>query len=198
MAESESPTLAKAAALLQEGHADEAAEVFSALISSGVQSPDAYRGRGIAYMRLERWKDAVSDLTAARRLDPDDPEIWVNLAVSLARDNEIYPALAAFESVLIAHPNHLRAHVELAMVHFRLGAFPKGQQELRLALGCRPTLEQRRAIEQMLAEQKQLDHKRHFRPDFEALHRAEQARASDSWLAAAGRAVAGWFKKGKG
>ena len=168
---------------LTEGRFEEAVETFSASIAMGSQEAQALRGRGLAYLQLKRWSLATADFTAARDLAPEDPNHWVELAISLARDDKAYEAIDVFEELLHQQPQCARAHLELGLLHIRLGAIPKGREQLQQALTCRPTLEQRRRIESMLHEQALLDRKRFYRPDFEALHRQRQAKSSAGWLA---------------
>ena len=168
---------------LQEGQFEEAVETFSASLAIDPREPKALRGRGLAYLQLKRWSSATTDFEAARTLTPDDPDNWVELGISLAMDDQIYPAIDVLEKLLARQPKYARAHLELGLLHLRLGAIPKGRQQLQQALACRPTLAERRLIESVLREQDQLDRKRYYRPDFEALRRQRQEqRVSSSWL----------------
>ena len=165
---------------LQDGRFEDAVETFSASLLVGPHDADARRGRGLAYLQLKRWALAAADFAAARDLAPDDADNWIDLGVSLAMDNKIYPAIEALETLLATQPDCERGHLTLGMLHLTLGAIPKGRAELERALACRPTREQRRFIESMLHEQSQLDRKRFYRPDFEALHRQHALDASTS------------------
>ena len=159
---------------LREGRLEEAAETFSIALAVDPKYLQALRGRGFAHSQLERWSLAVADFTIARDLAPDDPESWVDLGMSLAMDDQVYPAINALETSLARHPDHLRGHLELGRLYLRLGAIPKARQVFQKALACRPNLEQRRLIEGILREQDQLDRKRYYRPDFEALHQRQR------------------------
>ena len=64
------------------------------------QDARALRGRGLAYLQVKRWSLAAADFEAARQVAPDDPDNWVDLGVSLAGDNQIYPALEVFDTLL--------------------------------------------------------------------------------------------------
>ena len=158
---------------LTEGRFEEAVETFTASIAMAPQEARALRGRGLAYLQLKQWPLAAADFAAARDLTPDEADNWVNLGISLAMDHKMYPAIDVFEALLVRQPACVRGHLELGLLHLRLGAIPRGQAHLQKALTCRPTLEQRRLIEATLREQDTLDKKRYYRPDFEALHQRQ-------------------------
>ena len=165
---------------LQTGRFEEAVETFSTSLSLQPRTAQALRGRGLAYAQLQRWPLAVADFRAVHELAPEDLETWVDLATSMSMIHEqTYQAIEQFEQLLNAHPDCLRGQFELGMLHLRLGAIPKGRQHLQHALACRPSFEQRRQIESILGQQDKLDHKRFYRPDFEALHQQEMKQAAD-------------------
>ena len=168
---------------LTEGKFEEAVETFSAAVALEPQEAAGLRGRGLAYVELKKWALAAADFEAARTLVPGDADNWVDLGVSLARDDRIYPAIEVFETLLVQQPDCVRGHLELGLLHLRLGAIPKARQNLQEALAHRPTLAQRRLIEAVLREQDKMDHKRFYRPDFEMLHQQRQGqRVSSSWI----------------
>ena len=171
----------QAYAQLQEGQFEAAVETFSASLALGPRTSQALRGRAQAYGRLRRWSLAAADFEAARDLDPNDTDAWADWGISLAHNQQIYPAIDAFDALLAKHPMCVRGHMELGKLYLQIGAIPKGCQQLQQALAYQPTLEQRHAIEALLHEQQKLDKKRAYRPDFEALHRAEQQTAP-AWV----------------
>ena len=160
---------------LAEGRFEEAAETFSAALLVDSRQAQALRGRGLARLQLKQWAVAAADFSAAMRMDPNTQENWVALGLCQAAEGEFYPALNTFEALLTRWPGYVRGHIELGLLHFRLGAIPKGRQCLQQALTCRPSLAERRSIESMLREQDRQDTKRYYRPDFEALHRQQRS-----------------------
>ena len=180
---------------LQEGRREEAVDLFSSVLRTYPEEAAAYRGRGVAQMQLGHWSSAVSDFTAVKRLAPDDRENRIDLAMSLAKNNQVYPALDEFDTLLIEYPQYVRGHIELGLLHVQLGAIPKGKQQLRQALACQPTRVEREFIEQALKEQNRLDVKRYYRPDFEALHRAQQTEVSSGWIGALQKVVKRFNKR---
>ena len=179
---------------LKAGAFEDAIDSFTACLaiqprqSDGAErgQPDAAlarRGRGMAFQQLQRWAEAAEDFSAARDLAPQELDNWVDLGISLSGDKRFYPALEVFDTLLAQHPTYFRGHLEVGLLHVRLGAIPKGREHLQRALTCRPTSEQRRKVEALLGEQARMDHKRWYRPDFEALHRQEQVAAEHGWPA---------------
>ena len=156
------------------GRFEEAVETFSSALSMEPQEPKALRGRGLARVQLKEWSSAAGDFAKARHLAPDDPENWIDLGVCLAANDQVYPAIEVFETLLAKQPDCVRGHIELGLLHFRLGAIPRGREQLQQALACRPAIAQRRLIEAALHEQDRLDRKRYYRPDFEALHQQQR------------------------
>ena len=169
--------LERAAAQLKEGAFDSAVEAFSACLLVAPQEASAYRGRATARFQLKDWAGAASDFKSAQELDPGEPESGLGLGLTLAMQNEIYPAIAVFEAVLQKHPNYVRAYIQLGVLHFKLVAIAKGRGYLQEALKHRPTLEERRYIESALHEQDKLDKNRYYRPDFEALRKRKSENA---------------------
>ena len=159
---------------LQAGEFKDAADTFSASLALGLQQAEALRGRGLARLQLKQWALAAEDFSAAKALAPEEVDNWVDLGVSLALDHQAYPAIEVFESLLKQHPECVRGRVELGLLYIHLGAIPKGREQLQQAIAQRPTVEQRRLIESVLSQQDQLDKKRFYRPDFEALHRQQR------------------------
>ena len=162
--------LGQAAEQLSDGRLDEAVATFSSVLAMAPQEVAALRGRGVAYGQLKRWVDAAADFLAARDLKPEDWDIWVDLAISLATEHQMYPAIDVLDTLLAKQPDFVRGRIELGLLHLRLGAIPKGCQELQRALASRPSPAQRQLIQSVLHEQERLDKKRIYRPDFEQLH----------------------------
>ncbi len=161
--------LERANAQLQEGYFENAVEAFSEFLLSEPREAEAYRGRALAHFQLKSWTAAVSDFGRAKELNPDDPENWVGLGISLAMANQIYEAIDVFEGLLAKFPHYVRGHIQLGNLYYRLGIITKGHRQMDLALTCRPSLPERRMIEQLKKEQQALDKKRFYRPDFEEL-----------------------------
>jgi len=160
--------------LLMGGHVKDAVAAFSECLLSESKEARIYRGRGIAYFQLKKWKLAVDDFRNARELDAEDPANWMGLAVSLVMDNRIYEAIDVYDNLLANKPRFIRAHIQLALLYYHLGAISKGHRQLDIALDSGPSPEERKRIEDLKKEQLDLDKKRYYRPDFAELHRQNQ------------------------
>ena len=106
----------------------------------------------------------------------------------------MYPSIEIFETVLVKHPQHVRGHVQLGLLYFRLAAIAKGREQMQAALAAKPSLEERRQIEAILREQDRLDKQRYYRPDFEALRKNRRG-LSFGWMAQAVRRWLGRQRK---
>ncbi len=158
---------------LTDGVLERAEELFSQVLLQDPADARAYRGRGFARLQLKAYRAAHQDFVQAHALDPEDLESWSGMAMSLAMDHEIYPAITVFEELLAKHPRYVKGYIQLASLYFRLCLIAKGRTQLETAMTCRPTAAERKLIEQMLTEQKQLDRNRYYRPDFEALQQKQ-------------------------
>ena len=165
-----SETLEKAFEQLKEGYFESAIEGFTLCILSEPGEVRAYEGRALANFQIKKWNEAISDFRKAKELNPENPENWVGLGISLAITNEVYPAIDVLETLLLKFPQFVRGHIQLARLYYQLGIIKKGHAQLDLALASRPSLAERRTIESLKKEQLTLDKKRFYRPDFEELH----------------------------
>ena len=163
---------------LKEGYFEDAAEAFSDCLFLEPAEARAYYGRGMANFQLKKWERAVSDFQKAKELNPEDPENWVSLATSLAASNKIYDAIEVFETLLAKRPQYVRAHIQLAELYYRLGVITKGHRQLEAALQSRPSLSERKTIEELKKIQLTMDKKRFYRPDFEELRKQNRTNSS--------------------
>ena len=159
----------RAYSYLKEGHFEDAVKGFSECLLEGPAEPKAYQGRALSYFQLKQWAAAASDFLKAKELDPSDPENWIGAAMCLAMENKIYEAVRLFDELLLLQPRCVRAHLQLGQLYYKLGIITKGHIEMDLALASRPSLEERRQIEQLRGQQLELDKRRFYRPDFVAL-----------------------------
>ncbi len=155
---------------LSGGLYEDAVDGFTACLQSDPLDVEALRGRAIARFQLKQWALAEVDFRKAKEIDPDDPETWVGLGVSLAIQNRIYPALDVLEGLISRRPDYIRGYIQLAQLYFRLGTIPKGRSVMEEALHHRPSPAERKLIESTLQDQARRDKQRYYRPDFEALN----------------------------
>ena len=163
--------------LLKTGAFEEAVEAFAACIATAPQEPGAYRGRALAQFQLKQWEAAAGDFARALELDPAELDNRVGLGMSLAMTHRVYEAVDILEALVGEHPAYVRGRIQLGLLYYRLCVTAKGREQLEAALASRPTLDERRCIEQKLKEEKQLDQKRYYRPDFEALRKRQSGKS---------------------
>ena len=154
---------------MKRGEFEEALASFDLHIAAHPADAFALQGRGLDHFRLKHWAKAIADFSKAKELNPDDLENWIGLGLSLAADLQIHPALDVLETLITAHPDFARGHIQLGLLYFRLCITAKGRRHFELARSCRPTVAERCLMEATLKDQDRLDRKRFFRPDFEAL-----------------------------
>jgi mono/diheme cytochrome c family protein len=75
----------------------------------------AYLGRGIAYLKLRRIKEAEAEFRKALRLRPDFPEAHNNLGAALAAQGRQVEALAELREALRLRPDFPEAHNNLGV-----------------------------------------------------------------------------------
>lgn len=167
--------------MLKAGCFDDAVEAYTKVIEQCPTTAEAFCGRAQAYFQLKNWNEALSNFSRARELDSKNLESWTGLAVSLAMNNKIYEAIDVFQICLTDHPGYVRGHFQLGLLYYQLGIINQGHEQMNKALSCRPTLAERRLIEQIHKKQKTLDKKRFYRPDFEAL-RGNSIYSPGGWM----------------
>jgi lipoprotein NlpI len=100
---------AKGMNAIQSGDPAAAITDFTAALDAGDLAPGvvplAYRGRGLAHVRLGHCRLALADLDAAMKLRPDDIDIQVYRADSHLCAGDMPAALADYTALLDKHPN---------------------------------------------------------------------------------------------
>lgn len=148
-----------------------AVKTFTACLVIDPVAPTAYQGRATALFQLKDWNGAASDFKCAQELNVKEKENWLGLGMSLAMKLEIYPALAVLEEMLVKWPDFGRGYLQLGLLQLKLGAISRGKELLEKALGLPLSKEDRKLIQDTLKEQKALDQRRYYRPDFHALNK---------------------------
>ena len=162
-------SLRAAEARLSAGAFEAAVEMFTLCLEQDPAEVRASQGRAMAQFQLKRWAMAADDFRRAQALNPEDLESRLGLGMSLTMNHRIYEGIDTLEALVAAHPRYVRGRIQLALLYYRLCVTAKGREQLAQALAERPTLTERRQIEHILREQRALDERRYYRPDFEAL-----------------------------
>jgi aspartate beta-hydroxylase len=106
--------LARASALLQEGNADESADLIRRAIAQDPNSADAHNYLGAALQRLGANDEALACHDKALALDPDHSDALLLRGRALHALGRGSEAIACYEAVLVVSPNSAQAQLWLA------------------------------------------------------------------------------------
>jgi predicted Zn finger-like uncharacterized protein len=104
-------SLARAKALLANGDAKVALELYGRVASEDPGNVEAQAGRGLCYLDLENWAPAEASFQAALRLDPDHADALLGLAETYRGQGKRSEAVASYERYLQRYPGGDEAEV---------------------------------------------------------------------------------------
>lgn len=93
---------------------------------------------GLAYDKLGRYEEAIDELHAALRLDPDYIEVHNNLAVTYHKMGMTVEAEKELMEAIRQNPGYLEAHCNLGNIYSTQGRLEEALFELNVALGINP------------------------------------------------------------
>jgi tetratricopeptide (TPR) repeat protein len=130
------------------GRAQEALKHYDLAILYEPTAVDAVQNRALLLVTLERFDQAIEGFEKAAKLQPDNAEVWYNLAQAAQlkgmrqaeplRAQQLQRAVTHYQQCLERDPKHHRAMYNLGVVQHRLG---NGEQEVawyRKALELKP------------------------------------------------------------
>ena len=116
-----------------------AAAAYTGCILKRPDHAFAYAGRGSAYFRSQRYKEAEAEFREALRLRPDDPDARNNLGAALLYQRRYAEAEAELRQALRLRPDYPLAHCNLgAVLENGQGKHAEAEAEFREALRLRP------------------------------------------------------------
>lgn len=120
-----------------------AAAAFERAVAKAPTVPELHVNLALAYFRLTRTADAVSELEKAATLAPDDPHVLFQLGSAYIEMKELAKAQTALEHGLAkatdkTDPLVYEAHVTLGAVYFASQQNDKAKQEYTAALTLKP------------------------------------------------------------
>jgi tetratricopeptide (TPR) repeat protein len=121
---------------------------------------------GIALLQSGDAAEAVAALSRSVEYAPSFPEGHVFLGIAQALTCDIYPAIDHLEEAARLAPDSFIAHYTLAQLSFKLRTPQPGYEAAQRALKCVETLEQRKALTQLLKEEKARERNGIARPSF--------------------------------
>jgi tetratricopeptide (TPR) repeat protein len=116
-----------------------AAQAFEAAIQKAPELPELHVNLALAYFRLSRTADAVTELEKGAALAPNDPHLQFQLGSAYVEMKDLPKATTALEQGLAKStdpkdPLVYEAHVTLGSVYFASGNHDKAQQQFEQAL----------------------------------------------------------------
>lgn len=121
---------------------------------------------GIAHLQSGEAAEAVAALSRSVECAPAFPEGHVFLGIAQALTCDIYPAIDHLEEAAKLNPDSFIAHYTLAQLNFKLRTPQPGYEAAQRALKCVQTLEQRKALAQLLKEERARESSGIGRPSF--------------------------------
>ena len=95
---------------------------------------------GVTYIQLGRFADAVAQIEASLRIDPDLAVAHYNLGVIAMGDRRVADAIARFERAIAARPDYAEARNNLGIALESSGRGAEAESQYRSALESRPNL----------------------------------------------------------
>lgn len=125
------------------GDNEAAAKAFEAAVEKAPQLPEVRVNLALAYLRLGRKADAVSQLEQALKLAPDQPRTLFQLGGAYVEMPDLDKAIGAFEEGLRIHPDlkdnlAYEAAVTLGAVYFAKGNIEKSIAQFDKTLAVKP------------------------------------------------------------
>jgi tetratricopeptide (TPR) repeat protein len=95
-------------------------------------------GAGVALIRMDRPAEAVPELEAELKLNPDDSDAQFQLAYALLQLSKKEQAVELLRSLVAAHPDHAAAHYELGKEMLAAGQTDDAVRDLEVAAKLEP------------------------------------------------------------
>jgi len=131
--------------LLEKGNYSKAIELFEDVVALDWRNFDAHFGLGLAYLRSQKFKEALFEFKQLAKLYPDRFEVWYNLGVVQVKLLDLLEAARSFERALqVGERQKLPAEVlrpaylALAEVYRKLDAPDKAAAVLKRAYRAMP------------------------------------------------------------
>ena len=139
--------------LLEAGRCDEAVAAFTAAIDEGLPSADAHLGRAACEAGRHDVAAAERTLTAAERVEPDNPAVSANLGLLLSDGGHPAEAIPWLQRSVTLDPDLHQARFGLALALARAHRPTEAAREAHELLRRLPTdAPQRPEVERLLAE----------------------------------------------
>ncbi len=129
----------QAVALLQQGQASAAADLFKQILQGTPDDALAQAGLGHCFIRLGREEEAWSSVNTACRLSDRIPQAFSDLAWLALKRNDAHLAQSSAERALTLNPADANSHFILAQLLFQKSRFDEAEQAFERAARLHPS-----------------------------------------------------------
>ncbi len=128
----------RALRLARQGQLAEAIALWQAVIAHQPEDWATWKNLGIAYFRLEDFRQAIACYERAIALKPTDLGLRINLGAALRQAGQLAAAVTQYQQAIAQDPSYLDAHRNLANVLEKLGELVAAEIHIRLVLDGLP------------------------------------------------------------
>ena len=129
----ESADLGRGEELQEDGHIEQAFEVFSSVIESDPRNAEAYARRAFIYIVYDDLTSAAADLRRADMIKPDLPLTSLHRGMIFDAIDNHDEAILEFTRAIELEPSMTDAHVSRASVYLEIGDAESALDDLRTA-----------------------------------------------------------------
>lgn len=122
----------------KDGLYQQAIDQFTQLIKIAPNHADAYKNRGVAYMKQEKIDLAIKDFEKAKELFPELQGLYSNLGVAWYYKKEYQKSVESYDLELELAPENAVAHFNRALSLAELGNRKRAIEDLDSALNINP------------------------------------------------------------
>jgi tetratricopeptide (TPR) repeat protein len=120
------------------GEYEQALACFRKAVQQDPSIKKAHDDAGSALIRLDRPAEAIPELQAELKLNPDEPDTQYRLAYALLQTSQEDQAIIVLRTLVAAHPNHARARYDLGKELLETGKTEEAIQNLEVAAKLAP------------------------------------------------------------
>jgi tetratricopeptide (TPR) repeat protein len=128
----------QALALEEHGQFAEAEQAWRAIAQADPKSAEAYAHLGLIAAREQRFDEAISFYIQAYPLNPDFPELQMNLGLALFKGGHFKESIQPFTNELRKHPGDQRLTILLGMTHYSMSDYLVAIPYLKRAAAAYP------------------------------------------------------------
>ncbi len=122
----------------KENNYQEAIEQFSELITREPKNADAYKNRGVSYMKLEKFDLAIQDFEKAKTIFPELRGLYSNLGVAWYYKKDYDKAIENYNMEIQVTPENSLAFFNRALCYAELNQHSRALDDLDRTLAIEP------------------------------------------------------------